>query len=64
MSYKYKDEYIINNLSSCLHALLMRLEKYIDRRVPDDGPDMEFSKLDDTIQSCKRVLEDVECGGE
>ncbi len=60
MSHKYKDEYVIDRIRGCLDGLLQRLEKYIDRRISDDGPDMEFSKLDDAIQICKRALEDTE----
>jgi hypothetical protein len=59
MSHKYRDEYVIIILRGCLDDLLNRMDKYIDRRVPDDGPDMEYSKLYDEMKICKQALEDT-----
>ena len=35
-----------NDLVKTATNMLNRLDKYIDRRVPDDGPDWEYTKLD------------------
>jgi hypothetical protein len=46
-------------LAVVLENLLKRLTKFIDRRVPDDGPDLEFSKLDDAMRAARRVLKEI-----
>ena len=38
--------------------MLERLDKYIDRRIQDDGPDWEYTKLDNAMVKLRKALED------
>ena len=44
------------DMAEALRDLLARLGKYIDRRVPDDGPDWEFSNLWKEIEKARAAL--------
>ena len=39
--------------------MLDRLDKYIDRRIPDDGPDWEYTKLDEAMRRLRHALEET-----
>ncbi|KKL28866.1 hypothetical protein LCGC14_2370870 [marine sediment metagenome] len=47
-----------HNLNEASQELLDRLDKFIDRRIPDDGPDWEFTKLNDAMQEVKNAIKE------
>lgn len=49
-----------NDLVNAATNMLERLDKYIDRRVPDDGPDWEYTKLDDAMVGLRNAVRKAE----
>jgi len=48
----------MKRLQSTSAALLDRIEKFIDRRCVDDGPDWEYSKLDAAMTEMRAALKE------
>jgi hypothetical protein len=48
----------IERLKIASSALLDRIEKFIDRRCVDDGPDWEYSKLDAAMTEMRAALKE------
>ncbi len=44
------------SLEEAAQGLLDRLDKFINRRFDDDGPDWEYTKLDNAIQQLRDAL--------
>jgi len=46
------------NLKRSSKNLLDRMEKFIDRRFIDDGPDREYNKLHDAMEKLRRNIKE------
>ena len=47
----------IARLREVLSNLVARVDKFVDRCVPDEGPDWEYSKLDIALSEARAALE-------